>query len=73
MNTGLLIIIVIIIALFYLHCTESFVVGDSYLHRNYESGANMLRGDLPIDPVNQSWFNSSISPETSYVQGYFNT
>lgn len=51
---------------------EHFVVGDSYLHRNYESGANMIRGDLPIDPVQNSWFNSSIGPDTSYVGGFMN-
>lgn len=43
---------------------------DHYLRRNYESGANMLRGDLPIYPVQQSWFNTRYGP-SSLVPGFF--
>lgn len=48
---------------------ESFYL-DSYLRPNYESGANMLRGDLPIVPVHQSWFNTDLGPQ-DLVPGYF--
>ena len=43
---------------------------DHYLRRNYESGANMLRGDLPIYPVRQSWFNTRYGP-MSLTPGFF--
>jgi hypothetical protein len=43
---------------------------DHYLRRNYESGANMLRGDLPIYPQQQSWFNTRYGPSV-LVPGYF--
>jgi len=38
--------------------------------RTYESGANMLRGDLPIYPTRQSWFNSRYGP-SGLVRGFF--
>ena len=54
---------------FCLYKNESFQL-DHYLRRNYESGANMLRGDLPIYPVQQSWFNTRYGP-SSLVSGFF--
>lgn len=49
--------------------SESFNV-DSYIRPNYESGANMLRGDLAIMPVNHGWFNTRYGP-TSLAPGFF--
>jgi len=44
---------------------------DHYLRPNYESGVNMLRGDLPIYPTQQSWFNTRYGP-SQLVSGFFN-
>jgi hypothetical protein len=64
-------VILIVILLFYvlLNRPENFDL-DSYLRHNYESGANMLRGDLDIIPTQQSWFNTKYGP-SNLVQGYF--
>jgi len=42
-----------------------------YLRPNYQSGANMLRGDLPVDKTRQSWFNTKYGP-TSLAPGFLN-
>lgn len=42
---------------------------DHYLLPNYESGANMIRGDVPIIPTQQSWFNTRYGPN-SFVYGF---
>jgi hypothetical protein len=65
---GLFIVLTILIIIT-LNSTENFDL-DSYLRSNYESGANMLRGDLPIEPVQQSWFNTRYGP-SNLVKGYF--
>ena len=44
---------------------------DHYLRPNYESGANMLRGDLPIVPTQQSWFNTPLATPQNFVTGFF--
>ena len=44
---------------------------DHYLRPNYQSGVGMLRGDLPIQPVQQSWFNTRYGP-SSLAPGFFN-
>jgi len=41
-----------------------------FFRRNWESGAAMLRGDLPITPVRQSWFNTRFS-YPDLTPGYF--
>ena len=72
MKDGVVIIVIAIIVAVVFFCLsrgESFQL-DHYLRRNYESGANMLRGDLPIYPVRQSWFNTRYGP-SSFVRGFF--
>ena len=65
-----LIIFGALLAIIYLlSVTEGFNL-NHYLRRNYESGANMLRGDLPIVPVQQSWFNTSYGPSI-LTPGFF--
>ena len=68
-----LILIVLLIAVCFIWWTvssgEAFQL-DHYIRPNYESGANMLRGDLPINPVNQSWFNSRYG-KSSLAPGFF--
>ena len=49
---------------------ESFQL-DHYLRPNYQSGIGMLRGDLQIAPVKQSWFNTRYGP-SSLTPGFFN-
>lgn len=62
-------IIIIILIIYLVSITEGFQL-DHYLLRNYESGANMLRGDLPIVPNRQSWFNTSYGPSI-LTPGFF--
>lgn len=49
---------------------ESFSISAATRGPNYETGANMLRGDLPIAPTPQSWFNSQYGPD-DLVPGFF--
>lgn len=75
MHPGIVIILVILF-LFGGFCyvnSESFTVGEHYiLGPNYESGANMLRGDLPIQPQKLGWFDSEYGP-SSLAPGFFPT
>ena len=50
--------------LFYLIKNNENFQLDHYLLPNYESGSNMIRGDLPIIPTQQSWFNTRYGPNT---------
>lgn len=61
-----IILLVVILALI---GKEGFQL-NHYLRPNYESGANMLRGDLPINPVSHSWFNTRYGP-SSLTPGFF--
>lgn len=67
--TALLLLILVGMAIFACLTRETFQL-DHYLRRNYESGSNMLRGDLSIAPVQQSWFNTRYGP-SSFVRGWF--
>ena len=60
--------LLLVIAFVY-NSSEPFQM-DHYLRPNYESGANMLRGDLPIYPTQQSWFNTRYGP-SSLAPGFF--
>lgn len=51
---------------------ESFTVGENYIRDNYESGGNMFRGDLPIQPNRFGWFDSQYGP-SSLAPGFFPT
>lgn len=66
---ALLLLLIIGATIYTLLTREGFQM-DHYLLRNYESGSNMLRGDLPIVPVQQSWFNTRYGPST-FVRGWF--
>ena len=53
--------------------SENFVVDPHYFLPNYQSGALMLRGDLPIEKTPQSIFQSrNGAGQTSHVNGFFN-
>ena len=71
MNCLVALLLLSVVGAFIFFCLnrESFQL-DHYLRRNYESGANMLRGDLPIYPVQQSWFNTRYGP-SSLAPGFF--
>ena len=58
----ILLLFVVIVILILLLNSETFVVGSNYTNRNYEGGANLIRGDLPIEPIQQSWFNTPYGP-----------
>lgn len=70
MNYILLLFVIVVVILGVQYFTSERFQLDHYLRPNYESGANMLRGDLPIMPVQQSWFNTKYGPST-LVPGYF--
>lgn len=73
MNCIIVFVILLVIVCFswcYIDKSEQFQL-DHYLRPNYQSGANMLRGDLPINPIEQSWFNSRYG-KTSLAPGFFN-
>jgi hypothetical protein len=65
----LFIFIVLIVVTTLFLSRENFGM-DHYLRPNYETGANMLRGDLPIQPVKQSWFNTKYG-WSSLTPGFF--
>ena len=56
------ILLIILILITLLLITNEHFDMDSYLRRNYQSGAGMIRGDLNIQPVQQSWFNTAYGP-----------
>lgn len=66
MNTCLILVLLIVVSLLLwliYNNDESFDM-DHYLRPNYETGAAMIRGDLPIQPVQQSWFNTRYGPNS---------
>lgn len=63
-STLVIILIVVLLALLFVLPREQFVVDSSYLNPNYEGGANLIRGDLPIQPVRQTWFNTPYGPSS---------
>lgn len=63
------IFIVLLILIIVLLRYETFQL-NHYIRPNFESGANMLRGDLPIKPIHHHWFNTRYGP-TSLVPGFF--
>ncbi len=67
---ALIVLLVIVAFIYFCFGRESFQL-DHFLRRNYESGANMLRGDLPLYPMQQSWFNTRYGP-SSIAPGFFN-
>lgn len=62
--TLIVILIIVFLSLFLVFSREKFVIDSSYLNPNYEGGANLIRGDLPIEPVQQSWFNTPYGPDS---------
>ncbi len=73
MNCLAVLFVLLVIVGFIYFCLSrgEFFQLDHYLRRNYESGANMLRGDLPLYPTRQSWFNTRYGP-SSIAPGFFN-
>lgn len=68
--SALMLLLVVAVFIYYmLQRGENFQL-DHYLRPNYQSGANMLRGDLPILPTRQSWFNTRYGP-ASLAPGFF--
>jgi len=72
MNTNLLLLLIGIVAVLFVcwaWTKEGFDMAH-YLRPNYQSGANMLRGDLPVAKTRQSWFNTKYGP-ASLAPGFF--
>jgi hypothetical protein len=67
----LLFIFVVLILITILFLSREKFGMDHYLRPNYETGANMLRGDLPVLPVQQSWFNTKYG-WSQLTPGFFN-
>ena len=65
----LAIIILGIFIYFFCNSSENFQL-DQYLRPNYQSGVNMLRGDLDLAKTRQSWFNTKYGP-SSLTPGFF--
>jgi len=70
-NSYIIVLIIIAVAIFtwWMWVKEGFNM-DHYLRPNYQSGANMLRGDLNIAKTRQSWFNTKYGP-ASLAPGFF--
>ena len=69
LTVSIIIIIILAIVLLCLKHDECFDL-DAYLRPNYQSGAGMLRGDLPIQKTQQSWFNTRYGA-SSLTPGFF--